>query len=352
MSHVIRTRFESLGSYTPSESLSTDELIGRLNSERPLDLGAITGIRNRRIYNRAPEHYESSLMLAQRAIADCLQRSDHAPTDLDVVISASITRTVGPGLFSFEPSLALQVRNAIGAHRAIHFDVGNACAGMVTGIMVLDRMIRSGAVRRGIVVSGEQITPIAETAAREITERYDPQFAALTVGDAAVAVVLDDAGDADDAIHYVDVMTSAAAAQHCIGMPSDRSGAMAMYTDNRAMHNEARYMQGIQRMSDFLAETGRDWNSENYDFWIHHQFSAPAITYISELTAKHFGTTVPETLNVLEEFGNTASTSHFVVLHEHLKAQRVPKGSKVLMIPSASGMVYGYLAATISRLGR
>lgn len=345
-----RSRFESIGSYTPAKRITTDELIESLSVPRALDLGAITGIKSRRVYNSDADNYESSFALAERAIEDCLQRSGYAPDQLDVIISTSITRTKGPGVFCFDPSFAAMLRGAIGATRSRAFDLSNACAGMVTGIMVLDRMIRSGKVRNGLVVSGEQITPIAETAAREMTERYDPQFAALTVGDAAVAVVLDGNADADDVIHYVETMTASAAARHCLGMPSDRSNGMAMYTDNRAMHNEARYMQGIVRLGEFLAESGREWNTEEYDFLIHHQFSAPAIDYITKLAENHFGTTMPPALNILEEFGNTASTSHFLVLHEHLKRNEIPKHAKVLMIPTASGMVYGYLAATVSRL--
>jgi 3-oxoacyl-[acyl-carrier-protein] synthase-3 len=347
---MLRTRFESIGSYTPSTVRSTEEIIAGLAVPRSLDLERITGIKHRRVYDSSDEGYESSFDLALRAIEDCLAHSDYAPDDIDVVISASITRTRGKEIFCYAPSFAVMLGKQIGTTKARHFDVSNACAGMMTGVLVLDRMIKAGVVRNGLVVSGEQITPIAETAAREINKPYDPQFAALTVGDAAVAVMLDDRGDDDDEIHYIELMTSADGAEHCIGMPSDQAPGIALYTDNRAMQNEGRYLQAINRMSTFLEETGRTWESEKFDYWIHHQFSAPAIEYISHLTERHFGTPMPQALNVLHDFGNTASTSHFVVLHEHLAQQKIPKGSKVLMIPEASGIVSGHLAATISRL--
>ncbi|MCM6773536.1 3-oxoacyl-ACP synthase [Nocardia sp. CDC159] len=346
----MRTRFESIGAYTPSEVRSTDEVIGALSMPRSLDLERITGIRNRHVHSRDPQRYESSFELALAAVDDCLSHSDYRAEELDVVISASITRFRGPDFFCYAPAFATMLRAAMGAERALHLDVSNACAGMITGVMLLDRMIRAGVVRNGIVVSGEQITPIAETAAREISQPYDPQFAALTVGDAAVAVIVDDRGDDDDQIHYVELMTTAAGAEHCLGMPSERTTGIAMYTDNRALASESRYLQGITRMADFLAERGLDWENEKFDYWIHHQFSGPAIEYISQLTERHFRTPMPQALNVLDEFGNTASTSHFLVLHEHLARQAIPKGSKVLLVPEASGVVSGHLAATISRL--
>ncbi|QIS18880.1 3-oxoacyl-ACP synthase [Nocardia terpenica] len=346
----MRTRFESIGAYTPSTVRSTEELIAGLSVPRSLDLERITGIKNRHVHNSDPEDYESSFELALSAIDDCLRHSDYTAEELDVVISVSITRFRGPGFHCYAPAFALMLRNAIGATSALHFDVSNACAGMLTGVLVLDRMIRAGVVRNGLVVSGEQITPIAETAAREISQPYDPQFAALTVGDAAVAVVVDDRGDDDDEIHYIELMTTSAGAEHCLGMPSDKTSGIAMYTDNRALASESRYQQGISRMADFLAESGRTWDGEKYDYWIHHQFSGPAIEYISQLTQRHFNTPMPQSLTVLSEYGNTASTSHFLVLHEHLAQQRIPRGSKVLLIPEASGVVSGHLAATISRL--
>ncbi|MBF6302811.1 3-oxoacyl-ACP synthase [Nocardia amamiensis] len=345
---MFRTRFESIGAYTPTAVRSTEDLLAALAVPRSLDLERITGIRNRRVYDPDPDRYESSFELALHAIGDCLRHSGYAAEELDVVISASITRTRGKGVFCYAPSLASMLGRAIGADAARCFDVSNACAGMITGVMVLDRLIKAGVVGNGLVVSGERITPIAETAVREISQPYDPQFASLTVGDAAAAVVVDGHGDDDDAIHYVELMTAAEGAEHCLGMPSDRTGGIAMYTDNRAMQNEARYQQAIDRMADFLAATGRSRDSEKYDYWIHHQFSAPAIDYISDLTERHFGTPMPQALNVLHDYGNTASTSHFLVLHEHLA--QIPRGSKVLMIPAASGTVSGYLAATISRL--
>ncbi|MBF6177357.1 3-oxoacyl-ACP synthase III family protein [Nocardia otitidiscaviarum] len=346
----MRTRFESIGAYTPGTVRSTEDVIASLSIPRALDLERITGIKNRRVHNSDPDDYESSFELALRAIDDCLTHSDYAAEDLDVIINVSITRFRGPEYFCYAPSFALMLRNALGAKQARYFDLSNACAGMITGVLLLDRMIKAGVVRNGLVVSGEQITPIADTAAREISQPYDPQFAALTVGDAAVAVVVDGRGDDHDEIHYIELMTTSAGAEHCLGMPSEKTTGIAMYTDNRALASESRFQQGISRMDDFLTETGRTWESEKYDYWVHHQFSGPAIEYISQLTERHFDTPMPQPLNVYDEFGNTASTSHFLVLHEHLARQRIPKGSKVLLIPEASGVVSGHLAATITRL--
>lgn len=338
---------ESIGAYLPSTVRTTQELLDRLDTPTAPDLAKISGIHRRRVYDASPDNYEDSLTLAERAATTALDRSQYLAADLDVVISCSITRTRDGDRFCLEPAFAHMLRNRLGAHGAIAFDVSNACAGMLTGILVLDRMIRSGRTHRGLVVSGEQITPIAETAVREIADPYDPQFASLTVGDAGAAVILDDQGRDGDRIDYIDLMTCAEFAELCIGMPSDKGPGVALYTDNRAMHNEDRYLLWTTRQRDFLAERGSTFADEHYDFLVHHQFSGPAIELVGKIAEREFDAAMPPALNVLSDYGNTASTSHVVVLDEYLRRGEIPAGAKVLLVPAASGVVAGYLSVTL-----
>ncbi|MBL1075742.1 3-oxoacyl-ACP synthase [Nocardia sp. 2] len=347
---MVRPRIEALGSYLPGKEVSTDELLAQLAIESPIDLERVSGVKHRRRCDM-DEHGqpEDSFTVALAAARTALAGSRYDATDLDIVISCSITRIRGEE-FWVEPSFALALRNELGAHRAVHFDVSNACAGMLTGVLVLDRMIRAGIVKRGLVVSGEYITPIADTAVREMSEKYDPQFASLTVGDGAAAVLLDDQGTDSEGIDYIELNTSAAFAQLCLGMPSDRSSGIALYTDNRAMHNESRYLLWTTRQRDFLAERGSDFTTEGYDHMIHHQFSGPAVELINKIAEREFDAAMPPSSAVLERYGNTASTSHFVVLHDAVKQQRIGSGAKVLMVPAASGVVAGFLSVTLGEL--
>ncbi|WP_040813660.1 3-oxoacyl-ACP synthase III family protein [Nocardia concava] len=342
---MVRSRIEAVGSYLPAAEVSTAELLARLAVESPLDLERISGVRNRRVCAED----EDSFSLALAAARTALDNSSYDAADMDVVISCSITR-IRDGEFCVEPSFALMLRNELGAREAIHFDVSNACAGMMSGVLVLDRMIRAGLVKRGLVVSGEYITPISDTAVREMSQKYDPQFASLTVGDGAAAVILDGEGTDDDCIDYIELNTSASFAQLCLGMPSDRSSGIALYTDNRAMHNESRYLLWTTRQRDFLTERGSGFAAERYDHVIHHQFSAPAVEFVAKIAEREFDAPVPPALMVLDRFGNTASTSHFVVLHDALKQQRIASGAKVLMVPAASGVVAGFLSVTLGDL--
>ncbi|MBL1079522.1 3-oxoacyl-ACP synthase [Nocardia sp. 2] len=345
------SRFESIGAYLPSKRVTTEELIAQLQQAPGFDLEKITGVKERRMRDTTPASHEDSFVLALKAIEDALSRSQYSASDLDVIISTSITRSKDGTKMYMEPSFAGSIARAIGARAdVIHFDLSNACAGMLTGTYILDRMIRSGAVRRGIVVSGEAITPIAETAVAEITEKYDLQFASLTVGDSGAAAILDESVDENDRIHYVDLTTASEYSHLCLGMPSDKSQGVALYTDNRKMHNESRFLLWTDTQGTFLESQGTTFADEKFDYLIHHQFGAGAVPFINAIAAREFGVPMPPDLNVIEKYGNTSTTSHFIVLHDHLSQQNIEAGSKILMIPAASGVVAGYLSTTISSL--
>ncbi|MBF6482684.1 3-oxoacyl-ACP synthase [Nocardia otitidiscaviarum] len=345
------SRFEAIGAYLPSKRVTTEELVSQLKTAPGFDLEKITGVQERRFRSTEPGNVEDSFTLAMNAVEDCLSRSQYAASDLDVIISTSITRSKDGTKMYMEPSFAGAIGRAIGAREdVITFDLSNACAGMLTGTYILDRMIRSGAVQRGIVVSGEAITPIAETAVEEISEKYDLQFASLTVGDSGAAVVLDEAVDDADKIHYIELTTASEYSHLCLGMPSDKSQGVALYTDNRKMHNESRFLLWTDTQSGYLDKQGTTFADEKFDYMIHHQFGAGAVPFINAIAAREFGVPMPPDLNVIHKYGNTSTTSHFIVLHDQLSQQAIPAGAKLLMVPAASGVVAGFLSTTISSL--
>ena len=179
------TVIESLAVYLPPRVVSTDEVLRGCSKRMLFPLERMTGIRTRRMAGDT----EFSIDLAARAVADCLARSRHAPADIDLVVCCNISRFDGPNRFSFEPGTAVALRERFGLVSALAFDVSNACTGVFTAINLADAWLRSGAVRRVLVVSGEYISHLTATAQREIEGFMDPRLACLTLGDAGVAMV-------------------------------------------------------------------------------------------------------------------------------------------------------------------
>ena len=136
-------RIESVGVKLPAGTLTTRELMSQTRHRTRIQLERLTGIHERHVV--APG--ETSLTLAAGAARDCLAHSQHQAQDIEMLISTSITRSSGRSWQTYEPPLSLSVKQAIGATQAVNFDLSNACAGMLTGVYILDHMIRSGAVR-------------------------------------------------------------------------------------------------------------------------------------------------------------------------------------------------------------
>ena len=339
----MRSRLESLGVHLPEREVTTAELIASMAVAPMFDLEKLTGVKTRRW--RAEDDDSFTLALAGAEI--CLARSRHRAEDLDIIIFTSITRFHKGMNFCAEPGFGLLLKNALGMREdALHFDITNACAGMMTGLQILDSMIRSGAVRSGMVVSGECITPITETALKEIKDPIDAQFASLTVGDSGAAIILEQA-NAEDHIEFVDLFAIARFADLCFGMPSDRNPGVAMYTRAMELHSEV-----IQRLPQTMANIAEKYQVEasHFDSVIPHQTSSRAIRSALELCEATFGK-LPETCITLDRHGNTSSTSHFVVLEDYIRQGKINSGDRVLMLVLASGIIMGVVSMTIGDVG-
>lgn len=341
------TRFESIGLYLPSTCVTTSELLSRLKEPPLFDLVGLTGIQSR--HQRGED--EDSLTLSVDAARDCLSRSRYAASDLDVIISCAITRVRGRASYHLEPGLSTGVKKELGAHSAIAFDISNACAGMFTGVYLLDSMIRSGAVKNGMVVSGECNSPIYQTAVNEIDSPYDEQYASLTVGDAATAVILDGQSSEGDRLEFIEMVAYTESAYLCLGKPSEKSQGIALYTKNSKLHSAEKLRMWPYFVAKVLAAWGSDMASEGFDHLVPHQLGT-GFTQKSRMIAEEaLGTSLPPHIHVLETCGNTSSTSHFVALYRAIQDGRVESGDKLLFFPAASGAVTGCISATVTNMG-
>lgn len=347
MENKQNTRFESIGVYLPEKIVTTQELIDRMENKPQFDLEDLTGVKERRWRAENEDSHTLAFIAAQR----CLGNSQYEAKDLDVVISCSITRFKN-NFFQLEPALSKDLKIALGMRTsAVNFDITNACAGMMTGVYVLDSMIKSGAVKTGMVVSGECITPISETAIKEISEIIDPQFASLTVGDSGAACILDKAINGTEGIEAFELFCMSQFSELCFGMPSDYNNGVAMYTDAIGIHKEV--IDRMPALMPYYLEK-LDICAEDFDFIIPHQTSSRAIKTAMDLCIpmfrKHPSDYFPEVLVSLDRFGNTSSTSHFVVLYDYLQQGTIKPGAHIFFIVMASGIILGVVPVTIGHL--
>jgi 3-oxoacyl-[acyl-carrier-protein] synthase III len=335
-------RFEAIGAALPAHRVTTREMMANTRHETHIDLERLTGIRE----HRACGAGETSLSLAIDAARDCLARSQYTGADLDMVISASITRYVDDSTHRFEPPLSLSIKQAIGAPQATSFDISNACAGMLTGVFVLDDFIRRGAIRRGMVVSGERITGLGVNAARHVHSILSPELASLTLGDAGAAVIVERAAG-QPGIVLAGFTTLAEHSRLCIGLPAWHRPGARMFTRARKIH-EVAMSDGPPIIEDVLARAGIQLGE--VDWLIPHQTSVRALKSGERALAERTGEQPKHLVITVDEYGNTASTTLFLALHRYLTDHRFHRGDKILLVSVASGLEVGVVLFEMDEL--
>jgi 3-oxoacyl-[acyl-carrier-protein] synthase-3 len=259
-----------------------------------------------------------------------------------MLVSCSISKGRADLAYVYEPPMSVAIQRAIGADGALCFDVANACAGMVTGLAIVNDFIRRGAIRRGLVVSGEFISHIGRTATRNVTGVQSPQMPSLTLGDAGAAVLLERAENGGGGIRACELVSFAEHSDLCIAKPTDPDDepGWAMRTDALKLHLVA-IDSAAPTIARAIERSGIEIDS--IDYVIPHQTTEHAIRIgtlrvLRALGAHRFAGQIVYNLDGL---GNTASTTHFVALHRCLAEGRIKSGDRVLLLSFASGMVVG-----------
>ncbi len=331
------TVIESIGTYMPAQVVSTDTVLAGCQNDIGIPLERLTGIKRRRMAGRG----EFSIDLARNAAADCLARSSYAAEEIDLVISCNISRCDGPGYkFVLEPSTAARLRDQCGLVNALAFDVTNACAGMFTGINVADAFLRTGLVQRAMVVSGEYITHLTDTAQREIDGPMDARLACLTLGDAGAAVILERGPNGRVGFHDIDMATFGRYSSLCVAKASPHGGA-TMFTDSVA-GTAAAVKCSVPYVSAVMQRHG--WRPEHCDHIVIHQTSESSLNDAMGAFNRVFGPAAAHrgnTIYNLAERGNTASTTHFVALKDHILGNRIMSGDNAVFAISGSGQTVG-----------
>ena len=264
-----------------------------------------------------------------------------------MLISASISKYKGGLRHQLEPPLSLAIKREIGAQAARSFDLSNACAGMLTGVFVLNDWIRRGVIRCGMVVSGEYISSLDRNAARQIRSVLSKQLASLTLGDAGVAAIVERAPDGNPGITFAGFTTLAEHSRLCLGSPAKIGPGAAMFTKARTIHRVA-LEDSPPLLADALEETGLSF--ADVDYLIPHQTSARAIRKGARELAARLGMAPKNVVENVAERGNTASTTHFVALYEYLEAGRFKPGDEILLLSLASGLEVGVVIFRMDEL--
>jgi 3-oxoacyl-[acyl-carrier-protein] synthase III len=283
-----------------------------------------TGIKQRR--KAAPGEYTS--MFAVRAARQAIERARLDPSDIDLLICATVTPD------QILPSTGCIVQAELGANNAAAMDVVAACSGFLYGVSLADSMIRTGQVQHAVVVGAEILTQYVD---------YTDRQTCVLFGDGAGAAVLGPVDSSRGILaskiksdgRYEEQLFSPgggtrrkptadtlAAGDHFFKMKGNELFKVAV-----------RSMAEISR--EVLEKAGR--KSDEIDLFIPHQ----ANQRITEAVADRLNVGLEKVYSNIAVHGNTSSASIPIALDECVEAGRIKEGDLVLMASFGGGVTWG-----------
>jgi 3-oxoacyl-[acyl-carrier-protein] synthase-3 len=228
---------------------------------RPGLLASLAGITERRWWPHDVGFTDAAAMAGAKALAE----AGVDPAQVGLLVDTSVSRA------HLEPSAACAVHHALALPTAcMNFDVANACLGFLNGMQLAATMIDAGRIDYALVVDGEGTREIQENTLDRLTRadatRVDvlSQFATLTLGSGAAAMVLGRADEHPEGHRLVGSVLRAATEHHelCVG---DLEG---MSTDAKGLLDAGMAISGAMWRD---AEREFDWS--DMDRYVAHQVS-------------------------------------------------------------------------------
>lgn len=342
---MIRTIITGTGLYTPSDSISNEELVTSLGAaverynrehEREIRDGELeerdvssdrwivkaSGVKSRYVLDKEgvldPERQRPHLPLRKEdepsiqceisllAIRDALKDAGREPGDVDAVIVAC------SNLQRPYPAIAIEVQGALGAG-GWAYDLNVACSSATFGIQAAVNAIACGTARCAVVVNPEI------TSGHNNFELRDYHF---IFGDACTAVVLEAEGSQNSADGY-DVLGTRLQTQFSNNIRNDFGFLNRSEDGERAPHELLFRQNGrqvarevcplvAQHITEHLSETGIDIAGVKR-MWL-HQANLGMNQLISK-TVLGRPATEDEAPVILDEYANTSSAGSVIAFH-------------------------------------
>lgn len=276
-----------------------------------------TGLRERRI------SHVSAIEMATVAARHALACAGLEPGDIDLIVYGSCSND------EQVPNSASGVQLALGARGVAAMDVNTACTSFLYGLSTASAMIRTGAIRRAVVIGVELISPYMDWDNRNVAVLFGDGAAAvvLEATDAPVGLLGEQLGCLADQRHVLRVrgMGCAYANRDVV------LGDTAWDFEGQEIFKHA--VQGMTRASAAVLEKC-GLRPEDIDLVVPHQ----ANLRIIEAVVSRTGVPMEKVMLTVQRYGNMSAATVPVALVEAIEEGRVGPGSTLLMPAFGGGL--------------
>jgi 3-oxoacyl-[acyl-carrier-protein] synthase-3 len=281
-----------------------------------------TGIRERRI-----SHAEVSDMAAV-AGREALAAAGVAADQVDLLIVATCTPD------RLVPNAAALVQQKIGAVGCGAMDLNAACSGFLYGLAVADQMVRTGAMRRVLLIGAEKLHFFLD---------FTDRATSVLFGDGAGAVLIEASEEDEAGLLAFELGADGTAADIlCIPGSGTEGDPGASRRSRVQMEGPTVFRRAVEAMGDaslrVLEKAGL--GLADVDLLIPHQ----ANLRIVEATARRLGLDPARVAVNLDAYGNTSAASIPIALVEALEQGRVQPGALLVFAAFGGGLTWAAAA--------
>ena len=313
------------GSATPSRSISNEELGQRVETSDEW-IRSRTGIGARHVVGEKESLSELCGQASERALAMAGWNAE----SLDLILLATSTPD---DLFGSAPRL--QAR--IGAGNAVAFDLTAACSGFLFALVTASQFLRTGAMKRVLVVGADQLSRWVD---------WDDRRSCVLFGDAAAAVVLEASDDGQDDLQGF-LLRSDGSRGEVLQLPqiSDHDPLIAEASHQRGgfqpiqMNGQEVYKFAVREVPAILARLLEETHTtaDSLDWLLLHQ----ANQRILDAVADRFDIPNSKVLSNLRYYGNTSAATIPLMLDEAVRDGRIKPGHQIASSGFGAGLSWG-----------
>jgi 3-oxoacyl-[acyl-carrier-protein] synthase-3 len=312
-----------LGMCVPDRVLTNDALAQMVDTSDEW-IVARTGIRERHVTDAQTATSDLAFVAAQRALED----AQMAAEDLDLVLCAT---TSGDYIW---PATACVVQERLGARRAAAFDLGAACSGFCYALATADGFIRSGMMRRILVIGADTLTKQLD---------WQDRTTCILFGDGAGAAVLTPCGPEEGIL--ASSLGSDGSGVEAVWIPA--GGTRTPLTPDLLAQNQNCLRMRGKEVYRFVAQVVPDAILEalkracvrpcDIRLLVMHQ----ANLRILEAVAERLDIEMDKVFVNIDRYGNTSAASVPMALTEAAQQGRLHKGDIVVTVGFGAGLTWG-----------
>lgn len=276
-----------------------------------------TGIESRHIAKE-----ESCVSLAAGAAKRALESANVTADAIDLLLVSTISSEY------VMPCAACEVQAAIGADKALCFDLNAACSGFILAYNTAVSGIEAGLYQTALVIGSECMSHLIS---------WKDRSTCILFGDGAGAVLL----KASERRSYLPVAHSDGRQKAALTMKSRHDGGrdfLAAEYDLQ-MDGQAVFKFAVRKVPEVIREVleKNQLRMEDIRYFLLHQ----ANRRIIEAVARHLGIAVEKFPMNVAHCGNTSSASIPILLDELNHEGKLQKGDRLVLAGFGAGLTWG-----------